>query len=187
MFTLVGVAIGLSAYTWDLSFNFGAFGVVFLGHIIAIWLFSLSILMVTVFAHGSLLPGNKWIGYSMLILPTIWLVARIIDDSLNTGQLTDHVLKVASILSIAIALPYVVYLFFYFTSPDILNLNRKWMTALAGIVIVIGIIGYGLGRHNYLIMSCENFEISGQDTPDNCRCAKKADDDSPAAKAASSE
>ena len=36
LLTLVGGAIGLSAYAWDLSFNFGAFGVVFLGHIIAI-------------------------------------------------------------------------------------------------------------------------------------------------------
>jgi len=168
--TLVGGAIALSAYVWDLSFNYGAFGVIFLGHLIAVWLFSLSILFITVLAKKQVLPGGKLLGYLMLALPTIWLIFRVMDDSLTTGQLTDYILHLASILSIVISLPYLLYLFFYFTNPDLFKLKRKLIAGLVVFVLLIGSVGYTLGHHNYLIMSCENFEVSGQDTPKNCLC-----------------
>ncbi|NQY29987.1 MAG: hypothetical protein HRT69_11020 [Flavobacteriaceae bacterium] len=171
--TLVVGAIGLSAYVWDLSFNLGAFGGIFLGHIIAIWLFSLSVLLVISIVQKQSLPGNKWLGYFLLPLPSIWLIFRIIDDPIKFGQLTDYLLHIASILSIVISLPYLVYLFFYFTNPSILKLKGKLVAGLVGFVLLIGGVGYTLGHHNYLIMSCENFVVSGQDTPKNCLCEKK--------------
>ncbi len=167
--TLVVAAIGLSAYAWGISFNFGTFGVIFLGHIIAVWLFSLSVILVTVIIDNRILPGNKRAGYTMLILPTIWLILRIIDDPSATGQITDYFHYVLSVLSIVISLPYLVYLFLYFTNPGIIHLKRKLMASLAGFVLLIALIGYTLGSHNYLIMSCQEFVISGQDTPKNCR------------------
>ncbi len=170
---LVGGAIGLSAYVWDLSFNLGAFGVIFMGHIIAIWLFSLSILLVTKVVQNMAIPGNKWLEYLMLPLPSIWLLFRIIDDPLVFGQLTDYLLHIASILSLVISLPYLVYLFFYFTNPNILKLKGKLIAGLVGFVLLIGGVGHTLGKHNYLIMSCENFIVSGQDKPKNCLCEKK--------------
>ncbi|MCP4707711.1 MAG: hypothetical protein GY869_03725 [Planctomycetes bacterium] len=166
--TLVGAAIGLSAYAWDLSFNFGAFGVIFMGHIMALWLFSLSIILLTVVVQRQFLPGNKWWGYFMLSLPTIWLVLRIVDDSSRTGQITDQLIHVASILALVISLPYLVYLFFYFTNPSMIHLKRRIIAGLVGIMLLIALIGYTLGSYNYLIMSCENFIVSGQDTPQNC-------------------
>ena len=90
IFTLVGVSIGLSYYAWDLSFNLGAFGVIFLGHIITIWLFSLSILLVNAVIQKQLLPGKKWWEYLMLSLPTVWLILKIVDDPSRTGQITDQ-------------------------------------------------------------------------------------------------
>ncbi len=171
--TLVGAAIGLSAYAWGISFNFGAYGVIFLGHIIAVWLFSLSILLVTVILHKRILPGNKWGGYTMLILPSIWLILRIIDDSSATGRITDYFHHVLSVLSIVISLPYLVYLFLYFTNPGIIQLKRKLLASLVGFVLFIALIGYALGSHNYLIMNCQNFIVSGQDTPKNCMRLEK--------------
>ena len=166
--TVVAAAIGLSAYAWNLSFNFGAFGVIFLDHIIAIWLFSLSILMATVIIQKRILPGNKWRGYLILLLPTIWLIFRIMDDPSVTGRLTDHFLHVLSILSIVISLPYLAYLFFYFTNPNIIQLKNKYLASLVGFILFIALIGYVLGSHNYFIMNCQEFIVSGQDTPTNC-------------------
>ncbi len=172
-FTLVGVAIGLSYYAWDLGFNFGAFGVIFLSHIITIWLFSLSILLITIVVHKPLLPGRKRWGYLMLSLPTIWLILKIVDNPSETGQITEIWLHMASILAIFISLPYIVYLFFYFTNPSIMHLKRRSIAGLVGIFLFVVLIGYTLGKNNYLIMSCQNFIVSGQDTPQNCINVKK--------------
>jgi len=171
--TFASVATGISFYAWDLSFNFGAFGVIFLGHIIAIWVFSLSILLVTAIVGRQLLPGSKWGGYLMLMLPTIWLILKILDDSSKVGQITDKWVHVASILALGISLPYMVYLFFYITHPSIIHLKSRFINSLAGIVLFIALIGYTLGSHNYWIMSCQNFTVSGQDTPKNCIDVKK--------------
>jgi len=168
IFALVSVTVGLAAYVWDLSFNFGAFGVIFIRHIIAIWIFSISILLIAIVVEREILPGNKWWGGFMLGLPSVWLITRIVDESAKAGQLTDHLLQVASILSMVISLPYLIYLFFYFTNPNMIRLERKALAGLAAIVVLIAIVGYTLGSHNYLIMSCENFIVSGQDTPKNC-------------------
>lgn len=171
--SLVSIAIGLSVYTWDISFNFGAFGVVFLGHILAIWLFSLSIIFVANVVPGRVLPGNKWFGYFLLPLPTAWLVLRVLDDASRVGQLTDYLLLITALLSVTLCLPYIVYLFFYFTNPTALELKHKLMLKLLGFVVLIGSIAFTLGQNNYLIMTCENFIVSGQDTPKNCQSVKK--------------
>ena len=166
--TLMSTAIGLSSYIWDLSFNYGAFGTIFLGHSIAVWIFSLSVLMVMALTTHNPLPGKKWLGYLMLSLPSIWLVLRIIDDSTQTGQPIDKVLVVMSSLSILVALPYLLYLFIYFTHADLLRLKSKLIIGLVAIGLLMGVIGYTLGSHNSFIMTCQNFVVSGQDTPNNC-------------------
>ncbi len=162
------VAIGLSAYVWDLSFNLGAFGSVFLGHYIAIWLFSLSVILVSVTAQGPLIPGNKITAYILLTLPSIWLLMRIIDDASVVGGTSDMVMHIAGMLAISISLPYLVYLFFYFTNPEIIRLRGRLLVGLLGIIIVSGSLGYTLGSNNHWVMTCENFIVSGQDTPINC-------------------
>ena len=154
IFTVVGAAIALSAYAWDLSFNFGAFGVIFLGHIIAIWLFSISVLFVMAVGQKHILTGKKLLGYFMLSLPSIWLILRVVDDPSETGQITDQLLHVASILAIVISLPYLLYLFFYYTSPGILQLKRRLIAGLVGIGLLIAIVGYTLGSHLIQIGRC---------------------------------
>ncbi|WP_420590832.1 hypothetical protein [Bacterioplanoides sp.] len=162
------IAIGLSGYIWDLSFNLGAFNSVFLGHYIAIWLFSLSVLFVSITAPGALVPGNKVIGYFLLTLPSLWLILRIIDDASIAGKTTDMVMHSVGVLAIGISLPYLVYLFFHFTCPEVLRLRGRLLVGLMTIVVVSGSLGFALGRNNHLIMTCENFVVSGQDTPANC-------------------
>jgi hypothetical protein len=162
------MAIGLSGYMWDLSFNLGAFGSIFLGHYIAIWLFSLSILLISITAPSVLLPGNKAAAYSLLLLPSIWLLMRVIDDASVVGQTSDIIMHSVGVLAIVISLPYLVYLFFYYTNPEVLQLRGRLLVGLLTIVIVSGSLGYTLGTHNHLVMTCENFIVSGQDTPNNC-------------------
>lgn len=172
IFTLVSVATGLSFYAWDISFNMGAFGVIFLGHIIAIWVFSLSILLIITIVDQLRLPGRKWVGYLMLSLPSIWLILKIFDDTSTVGQATDQWVHLASILALGLSLPYMIYLFFYFTHPGIIHFKRRILVSVASIVLCIALFGYTLGRHNYWVMSCQNFIVSGQDTPKNCVEAK---------------
>ncbi|NES87796.1 MULTISPECIES: hypothetical protein [Okeania] len=171
--TLVGPILGLVYYAWDLSFNFGAFGVIFLGHILSIWLFSLSILLITIVVQKNILPGQKSWGYFILSLPTIWLILKIIDDPSEIGQIHDLWIHIVAILALTISLPYVVYVFFRFTNPQILLLKRRLIIGLVGIFLFVALIGYTLGQNNQLIMTCQNFIVSGQDTPQNCINVKK--------------
>jgi hypothetical protein len=170
--TFVSAAAGLSAFAWSITFNYGAFGVIFLGHTIAVWLFSMSVVTVTLLARHPMLPGGARLGYGVLALPSVWLVLRVVDDATRKGQLTDYLLHAAGGLAILLSLPYLTYLFLRFTNPGVVRLRRRYLAGLLTLGLFIGGLGWFLGSHNYLLMTCEEFVVSGQDTPDNCAKSK---------------
>ena len=114
------------------------------------------------------LPGKHWLGYIMLSLPSMWLLLRVIDNPVETGHFIDHVLHFFSALAILISLPYLLYLFIHVTNPEFLALHPRSIIGLVCVALLVGGVAYSLGKYNDLIMTCENFVVSGQDTPTNC-------------------
>ena len=51
----------------------------------------------------------------------------------------------------------------YFTLPD-----RKTKLVVIGIVAVVALIGFAVGRLDHHFLTCEDFQVAGDDTPSNC-------------------
>ena len=42
------------------------------------------------------------------------------------------------------------------------------IVALFGIVIMIGVVGFLIGRNNHIFLTCEDFKVSGNALPARC-------------------
>ena len=165
--TFIVAAIGLSATVWDIGFNLGVYNTIFFDRILLVWVVSTAIVLASLLvpAHQSPL---RWPGLLVLILPSLWLVLRILDDTSTSGQPIDSIILGVGFLVWLISLPYVGYVFLSITNPDILHLTVRFLVCLAGIVLIMGCLGYVLGKNNPLILSCYDFNISGNNVPANC-------------------
>lgn len=66
--------------------------------------------------------------------------------------------------------PYVVYVVTSVIYPDFTKMNRA--APKAGIVVVITImvtVGYVVGSQHERFLTCQDFELSGQHVPADCR------------------
>lgn len=70
-----------------------------------------------------------------------------------------------------IALPNLFSVIVLLLAPGLIDLRerRRWLGVLAGIVIVIGILGYIMGVYNELFLTCYDFQVSGNDLPERCK------------------
>ncbi|MEH1970308.1 MULTISPECIES: hypothetical protein [unclassified Nostoc] len=162
-------AITLSLSTWDLSFNLGAFKVIFFEKIFLIWVASSATLLACL-----LLPRNhspiKWPGLLLMSIPTLWFILPFVpfQEISTTGALRKIVSLGLGIVVYLICLPYTLYMVFAIINQDIVQLSKKLIIKLITILLIIGYIGYFVGSHNYLFLSCFDFKVSGNDLPTNC-------------------
>ena len=164
-FLLTAVAVSLTV--WDLSFNLGAFGEVFFGQIFTAWVTSSA-----TFLGCLLLPKNQSPvdrkGLIIMAVPTFTLILTFLINVYANPLL--RLLRIAiAMFSYVVSLPYSIYIVFSLSHEDIVKLSRQMTIKLVTIAALMGIIGYSLGRHNYLLLSCYDFKVSGNDLPTNCR------------------
>ncbi|MFS0513895.1 hypothetical protein ACEYW6_04105 [Nostoc sp. UIC 10607] len=167
--TFLLAAITLSLSMWDLSFNLGAFKVIFFEKIFLIWVASSATLLACL-----LLPRNRspitWPGLLVMSIPTLWFILPFVPfhEVSTTGALRKIVSLGLGIVVYLICLPYTLYMVFAIINEDIIHLSKKLIIKLIVILLIIGCIGYFVGSHNYLFLSCFDFKVSGNDLPANC-------------------
>ena len=169
IFTLSAIAMSIAV--WDVTFFLGVFDTVFFEKIFAIWVASTAALFASVFMPPPDLdlPIN-WTGRFVLILPTLWIVAGLVDNVGLSKAMADTATLWISILVALLTLPYMLYVVVLMTTPDLINLRSKSLVvALFGIVIFIGAMGFAVGRNNHLFLTCHDFRVSGNDLPARCR------------------
>jgi hypothetical protein len=118
-----------------------------------------------------------WRGRFILALPTVWLVlSALIDiEAYRPDSPGSWVLWVVSLASAFLTLPYLLYVVIVAVVPDIDRLTHtKLRVALLGILLVMAMAGFVIGKNHPLFLTCENFKVGGHDIPRNCR---KADGD----------
>lgn len=164
-------AIGMSIAVWDVTFFLGVFDTIFFDKIFAIWVASTAALFASVFMP----PPDvdlpiSWTGRFVLILPTVWILASLIDNVGFSEAMADSLTFWISILIGLLTLPYMLYVAVLMVTPDLVSLrNKALVVALFGIVIFIGAMGFAVGRNNHLFLTCHDFQVSGNDLPEHCR------------------
>jgi hypothetical protein len=158
------ITAGSATVAFSVGFNMGAFGVVFFGQLLTIWVISTIVLV------GSLLsdlPPRTWPRKLVLLIPSLWLAAAWLD---NTTAF-DANEKIAFALTVAVTLfvlPVVAWILITAINSDFVHLpGRKKLIVVVSVGLFI-IIGFAFGARNDVFLNCDDFKISGNDLPANC-------------------
>jgi hypothetical protein len=142
----------------------GAFGVIFFGQLLAIWVIA------TVVLVGSLvsdLPPDTWPRRLVLLVPSLWIIAAWVDSNYSFNRSERFVFAMTVIVTL-IVLPAVAWILVTVVNTDFAELpGRKKGIVIATVGLFI-IIGFAFGARNDMFLDCEDFKIIGNDLPSNC-------------------
>lgn len=140
--TFVLVAIGLSVFIWNLSFNFGVYGTVFYDRIFTVWL-----ICSVVLAANFILPiKQRYLnsrGIVAMLAPTLWFILQFWQYEIGIQSWLSYIGFLLTFLTMIICLPYGAYIIISFTQSDALRLKpRSLFAALAAIAVTVAVIGH---------------------------------------------
>ena len=168
-------AIVLSASVANAAFWYGVFDRVFFTHLLYVWIVATAALLASFFIpriESSVATWLPWRGRFLLALPTAWLIfAAFIDvETYRPDSLVTWAVWVITILSAFLTLPYLLYVIIVAAVPNVEKLtHNRLRLGLLGIVFVMGLAGFVLGKNHYLFLTCANFKTGGHDIPADCR------------------
>ena len=113
---------------------------------------------------------KRWPGRLALLLPTLWLILQSLTV---TGVLPtdDDVINWSSLTVTAVVLPFLAYALVGAVNPDLLHLSSRNKSIIVISVVAFMGIGFVMGARNDLFLTCEEFKVSGNDQPADCRNA----------------
>lgn len=162
-------AVAVSVTMWNLSFNLGAFGVIFFSDIFTAWVTASATFLACLLLPPKQSPVRKQ-GLLIMAFPTLGFLLSALETNI-TNPVVRTVSLLTGAVTYAFCLPYTLNVIFSITQSEVVSLSRKLFKKLILVALIIGLTGYFVGSHNYLFLSCFDFKISGNDLPQNCRKA----------------
>jgi hypothetical protein len=167
--TLLLMVVGLSYPAWDVGFELGAYGQIFFEKIFTVWAISTA-LFTTFVATPNLRVVVPRLGWVALATPSFWLFFLLVFRSMPDHKAAGMAVFGLGIVSYVVCLPYVLYLGISVAYPELLNVRGARSKLL--VVLLIGLLlaaGVGAGTKHRWFLTCEDFEVSGNFAPANCR------------------
>lgn len=165
------VAAVLSSFAiWPVAFNLGAYGTVFTDHLFKVWAASIAALLANALI-GRTEEGEQYfmpLGAVLLVIPSAWILGGIVFLG-NSSEWVQLLMSALALSAILLSLPYIMFIIMRAALPEAMELtNKRLRYGLAGIACVIACSAFFAGKYNYLIISCEDFDISGANPPESC-------------------
>ncbi len=166
-FILIIIAIAYPA--WDLGFELGAYGRLFFEKVFIAWSISTALLVVLLVVPRKKLrvPMYAWFATAV---PSLWLILALIIRTAPDVKFLGYALTASGFLAYVACFPYVVYMAVSIAYPDLLRLTKR-RAQVALTAIFAGLLGAGFfaGQNHSHFLTCEDFEISGNHIPADCR------------------
>ena len=170
-FILIVIAVAYPA--WDFGFEIGAFGRLFYEKVFVAWSISTALFVVLLMIPRTKLqvPTLAWFATA---IPSLWLVLALAIRVAPEVKLLGYALTVSGFIAYVACFPYVIYMAITIVYPDLLLIRRRRAQfGLATIILALVGAGYIIGSNHSHLLTCEDFEISGQYVPADCRPSLK--------------
>lgn len=102
-----------------------------------------------------------------LSLPTIWFVMTLVSQYTGNDIVGQIVFWTGSLVML-LGLPYVAYTILVITQEEAIALKSRLQIGLFVISLTVGGLGYVIGKNHHLLISCDDFRLSGNYVPENC-------------------
>ncbi|MGI9586088.1 MAG: hypothetical protein ACR2N7_10910 [Acidimicrobiia bacterium] len=158
------ITAGSGSIAFMLGFNYGAHGVVFFEQIFTVWVVATVVLVASVFTR---VEPRTWGRRLILLIPSLWIVISWLANNTDAERIDDLVLAFTLAVTLA-ALPFVGWILVTTINSDFAELPNRSKAFVLGSVALFLVIGFLLGARNDLILTCDDFKVSGNDLPTNC-------------------
>ena len=161
-------AVGASLTAWTLMFNYGVYSTVFFRTLFGVWVTCTAIFVATLLLPENERPLREANLYALLA-PSLWLMALVLapSEGETIGGWYNWLVTALAFLT-EISLPYIGYVLLVILQGETFRLPTRMFVGLLVIVVIVGALGYGVGRYHHLFLSCRAFAVAGEFTPPNC-------------------
>lgn len=166
-FILIVIAVAYPA--WDFGFEIGAFGRLFYEKVFVAWAISTALFVVLLVVPRDKLqvPTLAWFATA---IPSLWLVLALAIRATPDVKLLGYALTASGFIAYLACFPYVIYMAITIVYPDLLRIRRRRAQfSLVAIILALAIAGYVIGINHTHLLTCEDFAISGNYIPADCR------------------
>lgn len=161
-------AMTLGLVTWPIGFNLGAYGVVMYDDVFSVVVASTILFAITAINRSHRPPWN-WMVLTALAGPLAWLLSASVLVGSTTEAMDRPAFIVALVVVGATSVPITLKLLVDMFTPELAHAeSRRLALSIVGLVALIGVIGFTVGRNNDRYMVCQDFAIAGAYEPDNC-------------------
>ena len=162
------IAVAVAYFAWDLGFELGVHGQVFIEKVFLVWSVSLALLIIFSIIPRKILPVPRSLWFATAI-PTLWLLVGLANRAAPDEILIRHALTILGFIVVLGCFPYVAYVIISVIYPDFTRMQKiKPKIGIVVVFVTMAIVGYLIGASHYRFITCEDFEISGQFVPANC-------------------
>jgi hypothetical protein len=163
------ITIAGSLYVWNVAFTFGAYHTLFYHHRQQLFVTALVVLLGSLIMRPQL-RIKPWL-LTLFAPPLLLVVLRFVfpvNHSIREAyavRIADRVLVVAT----AAVVPFIMWIIARLLAPDYFTLpGRRAKIGVIAIIATVALIGFAVGRLNTHFLTCEDFQIAGDDEPKGC-------------------
>jgi len=157
--------VAAALVVWWPAFDLGAYGVIFFQQLLALWAASTAVFLVSLTAGGR--TRVSWPRRLALLVPSLWLLLAIVLPEMGIRTWSRALFYLAIVLTLAGA-PFLAALLLRVTIAGYEQIPNRRRILAAAIVGMVAIASFGLGKFNGRFLTCDDFVISGNDTPPGC-------------------
>ena len=157
---LAGAALG----AWP-AFTLGVYGVIFFEQHLSLWAAATSAFLALGYARGPRVWRRPAV--LALLLPTLWIVLAWILPVGGTSGIYQALFWLGVVITVA-GLPAMAAFLVRLIIPTAERLQGRERLAAVGVVATVMLASFLIGTQHPRILTCEDFSISGNYSPDNC-------------------
>ena len=161
-------AVTLGLLTWPIGFNLGAYGEVFYEDVFRVVVAGTILFVITLISEPYGAPWI-WVVRTALAGPMLWLLSAAWVEGSTSAALDRPGFALWLLAILLVSVPITLRLLIDLFMPELAAApSRRLLWSIVGLVAVVGMVGFMVGRENDRFLTCSDFAVAGSSEPENC-------------------